>query len=67
MVLIGTTGVGKTTTLAKGATRFAYMLDKDYKVAIFKIWTHIKRGGFMEASLKKAMRKQLPYLASEFT
>jgi flagellar biosynthesis protein FlhF len=45
MVLIGTTGVGKTTTLAKLATRFAYMLDKDYKVAILNLDTY-KAGAY---------------------
>jgi len=37
LILIGTTGVGKTTTLAKLAARFAYMLDKEYRVAILNL------------------------------
>ncbi len=37
VMLIGTTGVGKTTTVAKLAARYAYMLEKEYKVAILNL------------------------------
>jgi flagellar biosynthesis protein FlhF len=37
MMLVGATGVGKTTTLAKLAARYTYMLDKPYKVALLNI------------------------------
>ncbi len=39
-MLIGTTGVGKTTTLVKLAARYAYMLEKEYKVAIINLDTY---------------------------
>jgi flagellar biosynthesis protein FlhF len=39
-MLIGTTGVGKTTTLVKLAARYAYMLETEYKVAILNLDTY---------------------------
>lgn len=46
MMFVGPTGVGKTTTLAKLAARYAYMLDKRYKVGIITLDTY--RTGAME-------------------
>jgi flagellar biosynthesis protein FlhF len=40
MMFVGPTGVGKTTTLAKLAARYAYMLEKKYKVGIITLDTY---------------------------
>ncbi len=40
LMLVGPTGVGKTTTLAKLAARYAYMMDKKYKVGIITLDTY---------------------------
>ena len=40
MMLVGPTGVGKTTTLAKLAARYAYMMEKRYKVGIITLDTY---------------------------
>jgi len=37
MMFVGPTGVGKTTTIAKLAARYAYLLDKPYKVALLNL------------------------------
>ncbi|TET88775.1 MAG: flagellar biosynthesis protein FlhF [Sulfurovum sp.] len=37
MMLVGPTGVGKTTTIAKLAARYAYLLDRPYKVALLNL------------------------------
>jgi flagellar biosynthesis protein FlhF len=37
VMLVGPTGVGKTTTLAKLAARYAYLLDRPYKVALINL------------------------------
>ncbi|MEA1954292.1 MAG: flagellar biosynthesis protein FlhF [Campylobacterota bacterium] len=37
MMLVGPTGVGKTTTIAKLAARYAYLLEKPYKVVLFNL------------------------------
>ena len=37
MMLVGPTGVGKTTTVAKLAARYAYLMDKPYKVALLNL------------------------------
>jgi len=37
MMIVGPTGVGKTTTIAKLAARYAYLLDKRYKVALVNL------------------------------
>jgi flagellar biosynthesis protein FlhF len=37
MMLVGPTGVGKTTTIAKLAARYAYLLDRSYKVALINL------------------------------
>ncbi len=39
-MLVGPTGVGKTTTLAKLAARYAYMMEKKYKVGIITLDTY---------------------------
>jgi len=37
MMLVGPTGVGKTTTIAKLAARYAYLLNRPYKVALLNL------------------------------
>lgn len=37
VMLVGPTGVGKTTTIAKLAARYVYMLDKSYSVALINL------------------------------
>ena len=37
MMLVGPTGVGKTTTIAKLAARYAYLMDRRYKVALINL------------------------------
>ena len=37
MMLVGPTGVGKTTTIAKLAARYAYLMDRPYKVALVNL------------------------------
>ena len=37
MMIVGPTGVGKTTTIAKLAARYAYLMDKPYKVALVNL------------------------------
>ena len=37
MMLVGPTGVGKTTTIAKLAARYAYLLDRPYRVALINL------------------------------
>ena len=39
MMIVGPTGVGKTTTVAKLAARYAFLLDKPYKVALVNLDT----------------------------
>lgn len=40
MMLVGPTGVGKTTTLAKLAARYAYMLERKHRVGIITLDTY---------------------------
>ena len=37
IMLVGPTGVGKTTTIAKLAARYAYLMEKPYKVALLNL------------------------------
>lgn len=37
MMLVGPTGVGKTTTIAKLAARYAYLMEKPYRVALLNL------------------------------
>jgi flagellar biosynthesis protein FlhF len=39
MMMVGPTGVGKTTTVAKLAARYSYMLERDYRVALINLDT----------------------------
>ncbi|ADV46596.1 AAA family ATPase [Nitratifractor salsuginis] len=39
MMMVGPTGVGKTTTIAKLAARYSYLLDREYKVALINLDT----------------------------
>jgi len=45
MMMVGPTGVGKTTTIAKLAARYSYMLDRDYRVALINLDTY-RAGAF---------------------
>jgi flagellar biosynthesis protein FlhF len=45
LMLVGPTGVGKTTTIAKLAARYTYMLDERYKVAMINLDT-FRAGAF---------------------
>ncbi len=57
IMLVGPTGVGKTTTLAKLAARFAYKSDKKYKVGIITMDTY--RIGAVEQLLQYAKMMKL--------
>ena len=60
MMLVGPTGVGKTTTLAKLAARFAYGNEKRYKTGIITLDTY--RIGAVEQLFQYAKRMKLPIL-----
>jgi flagellar biosynthesis protein FlhF len=45
MMFVGPTGVGKTTTIAKLAARYAYMMEKSYRVALLNLDSY-KVGAF---------------------
>jgi len=45
MMLVGPTGVGKTTTIAKLAARYAYLMDRPYRVALLNLDSY-KVGAF---------------------
>jgi flagellar biosynthesis protein FlhF len=57
IMLIGPTGVGKTTTLAKLAARYAYKSDKKYKVGIITMDTY--RIGAVEQLLQYSKMMKL--------
>jgi len=57
IMLVGPTGVGKTTTLAKLAARYAYKSDKKYKVGIITMDTY--RIGAVEQLLQYAKMMKL--------
>ena len=50
IMLVGSTGVGKTTTIAKLAARYAYLLEKPYKVVLFNLDSY-KIGGIEQLEL----------------
>jgi flagellar biosynthesis protein FlhF len=58
MMFVGPTGVGKTTTLAKLAARYSYMLQKKYKVGIITLDTF--RIGAVEQLVQYAKMMRLP-------
>ena len=60
MMLVGPTGVGKTTTLAKLAARFAYGNEKRYKTGIITLDTY--RIGAVEQLFQYAKMRKLPIL-----
>ena len=60
MMLVGPTGVGKTTTLAKLAARFAYGNEKRYKTGIITLDTY--RIGAVEQLFQYAKMMNLPIL-----
>ncbi|KEA46082.1 flagellar biosynthesis protein FlhF [Campylobacter mucosalis] len=60
MMLVGPTGVGKTTTLAKLAARFAYGKERRYKVGIITLDTY--RIGAVEQLFQYAKMMKLPIL-----
>eukprot|EP01022_Parablepharisma_sp_SALTPOND_P034319 TRINITY_DN91304_c0_g1_i1.p1 TRINITY_DN91304_c0_g1~~TRINITY_DN91304_c0_g1_i1.p1 ORF type:complete len:466 (-),score=37.38 TRINITY_DN91304_c0_g1_i1:597-1994(-) len=57
MMFVGPTGVGKTTTLAKLAARYAYMLEKRNKVGIVTLDTY--RIGAVEQLMQYAKKMKL--------
>jgi len=62
MMFVGPTGVGKTTTIAKLAARYAYLLDKPYRVALINL-DSFKVGAF-EQLAHFADIMQLKYLTA---
>ena len=62
MMFVGPTGVGKTTTIAKLAARYAYMMEKPYKVALLNLDSY-KVGAF-EQLAHFADIMQLEYLTA---
>lgn len=57
MMLVGPTGVGKTTSLAKLAARFSYLLDRKYKVGLIVLDTY--RIGAVEQLMQYARMMKL--------
>ncbi len=57
MMLVGPTGVGKTTTIAKLAARYAFLMQKKYKVGIIVLDTY--RIGAMEQLMYYARTMRL--------
>lgn len=57
MMFVGPTGVGKTTTIAKLAARYAYKLDRRYKVGIITLDTY--RIGAVEQLMRYANTMKL--------
>ncbi len=49
MMLVGPTGVGKTTTIAKLAARYAFLMDRPYKVALLNLDSY-KVGAYEQLS-----------------
>lgn len=60
MILVGPTGVGKTTTLSKLAARFAYSGEKRYKTGIITLDTY--RMGAVEQLRQYAQIMKLPFI-----
>ena len=58
MMFVGSTGVGKTTNIAKLAARYAYKLSKRYKVGIITLDTY--RIGAVEQLMTYAKMMRLP-------
>lgn len=65
MMFVGPTGVGKTTTIAKLAARYAYMMKKPYRVALLNLDSY-KVGAF-EQLAHFADIMQLEYLTASNT
>ncbi len=63
MMLVGPTGVGKTTTIAKLAARYAYLMDKPYKVALLNLDSY--KVGAYEQLAHYADIMQIEHLAVE--
>lgn len=57
MMLVGATGVGKTTVIAKLAARYGYFLEKNYKVGLIVLDTY--RRGAAESLLQYARMMRL--------
>ncbi|MFT7859882.1 MAG: flagellar biosynthesis protein FlhF [Sulfurimonas sp.] len=57
MMLVGPTGVGKTTSIAKLAARYSYLLDKKYKVGLVVLDTY--RIGAVEQLMQYARMMKL--------
>lgn len=63
VMLVGPTGTGKTTTIAKLAARYAYMLDRPYKVALFNLDSY--KVGAVEQLAHYADIMQIDYVTVE--
>ncbi len=61
IMLVGPTGVGKTTTIAKLAARYAYLLEKPYKVALINLDSY--KVGAIEQLSHYAQIMQLEHFA----
>ena len=57
MMLVGSTGVGKTTSIAKLAARYSYLLDQKYKVGLIVLDTY--RIGAVEQLMQYARMMKL--------
>jgi len=61
MMLVGPTGVGKTTTIAKLAARYAYLLDQPYRVALVNLDSY--KVGAVEQLAHYAQIMQIEHVA----
>ena len=61
MMLVGPTGVGKTTTIAKLAARYAYLLDHPYRVALVNLDSY--KVGAVEQLAHYAQIMQIEHIA----
>lgn len=66
MMLVGPTGVGKTTTVAKLAARYAYMSEEPHSVAIINL-DSFKIGAFEQLEKFAQVMKLQYFTASDFT
>jgi len=63
MMIVGPTGTGKTTTIAKLAARYAYLMDKPYRVALINLDSY--KVGALEQLKHYADIMQIEHIAVE--
>lgn len=63
MMFVGPTGTGKTTTIAKLAARYAYLMDKPYRVALINLDSY--KVGAVEQLKHYADIMQIDHIAAE--